>query len=159
LQEINLLPDDFTIDAMEKVFGFAFTRQRRIGPDGREYFHYQLAADERLIPLEGYELFVDLTDIYTEKTISQQGFALTYSGQEKILVITEDNREIYRKNLADLLKEEWTAFASTGSWQISDQNEHLNLRYIIKQVHGWEDLLTGELEIDMAGFYLLIKKR
>ncbi|NLW55714.1 MAG: DUF4153 domain-containing protein [Firmicutes bacterium] len=159
LKEISLLPDDFTIDDMEKVFGFAFTPQRRTGPDGREYFHYQLADKERLFPLEGYELFVDLTGIYSEKTISQRGLTITYSGQEKILVIIEDNKEIYRKNLADLLKEERTAFESAGKWLFMDQNEKLKLRYLVKQVHGWEDPLTGELEIDWVGFYLFIKKR
>ena len=163
LQEINLLPDDFTIDDMEKVFGFAFTRSHPVGPDGREYFYYQLPDEERLIPLEGYEFFVDLTGIYKgiywEQTINQKGFTVTYSGQEKILVISEDNKEVYRKNLADLLEAEWTTFESTGRWLIVDQNENLNLRYLIKHIQGWENRSTGELGIDGVGFYLFIKKR
>ncbi len=158
LKEISLLPDDFTIDKMEEVFGFAFTPQGRIGPDGREYFYYQLADEDRLISLEDFEFLADLTQLYTEKTISQKGLTLTYSSQKKMLVILENNKEIYKKNIADLIKEQ-PAFESSGKWAIMDQNENLNLRYLFKQVHGWKDTLTGEEEIDEAGFYLFIKRK
>jgi len=160
LQDISMLPEDFAINDMEEVFGFELTRDRNIRRDGHEYFHCQLTDEERLISLEGYEVFVDLTDVYTEKTITQKEFYdITYSSQEKVLLITKDGRELYKRNLAALLKEEGTALESAPQPIIMDRNENLNLRYLIKQVRGWKDPTTGELDIDWLSFYLFIKRR
>lgn len=164
LQNISFLPDDFTINDMENVFGFEFTRQRNIGSDGREYFHYQLTDEERLISLEGYEVFADLSGANTKEIMRYQGlYDITYSSQEKVLVIAQDQRELYRNNIADLLgnllEKQDAASNSTVIPVITDQNENLTLRYIIKHVRGWKKPATGELEVTWADFYLFIKKR
>lgn len=160
LREISILPDDFTISDMEKVFGFPFTRKRNLGRDGREHFYYQLPDEERLLSLDGYDLFVDLTGIYAEKKIAKNDFyEITYSEPEKVLVIRENNRELYSKNIADLFEKE--GIISDSAWQpiIKDQNVNLHLRFLFTQVWGWKDPHSGELNIEGVDFYLFIGKR
>lgn len=164
MKEIRILPHDFTTNDMEDVFGFKFTRRSALGKDGREFYAYQSTEEDRLLSLDGYAVFADLTGIYKEKTLCQKGlYDITYSGQEKMLVIAEDGRELYRKNMADLLKNvpkaEDPASESAQIPIITDQNEQLIVRYLFKQVHGWKDPYSKEFEVDWAEFYLFIGER
>lgn len=161
LREINLLPDDFELDDMEKIFGFEFTRGSR--SDTREYFYYQLAKEERILSLEGDEVFADLTQVYTDEIkIGNELYTLTYSGRDQVLVISQDGRELYRKNVKDLLAKELKAqeltLDSTPRLIITDQNDDVKLRYLFKQVRGHKNPLTEKLELAGFDFYLILEK-
>jgi len=80
-----------------------------------------------------------------------------------VLVIAKDEQELYRKNIAILisnaLREQDTASKASQKQIITDQNENLDLCYLLKNVRGWKDPATGEFEIDWADFYLFVKER
>jgi hypothetical protein len=161
LKEIKLLPAAFELDDMENVFGFKYIRGGR--SNARGYFYYQMAEADRILSLEGDEVFVDLTRVYAnEIQIGNDLYTLTYSGQNQVLVITREGRELYRKNVKDLLTNDLQAqnlsVGSTPQLIITDQNEEVKLSYLFTEVRGFQDPLTEKYELTGFEFYLFIKK-
>lgn len=159
LKEIGLLPAGFKLNEMEKIFGFKFERG---GSNlSKDYFHWQLADQERILSLGGDTVFVDLNQVFErEIRIQHELYTLAYFREDYLLVITRGGKEIYRKNVKDLLtkeleKEQWDLEPSP-SLRITDRQGDLELQYLFKEMWGYRDPVTERLEVTGCGFYLFL---
>ncbi|NLO24652.1 MAG: DUF4153 domain-containing protein [Clostridiales bacterium] len=162
LDDLKYLPEGFTAENMEELFGFEYNHGRWQS-NGRDYFYYHMAENENLLDIGDFDYFADFSVYGQSGLVDGEGpLSVSYlyeSGEFKIL---KEGQEIYTAILPNIaselcgaLDEDTELTADEMSYQ--DEREGLEVLYVFKNINGWKDTLSGRLEMESADFYVFIK--
>lgn len=162
LDDLKYLPEGFTVENMEEIFGFEYD-YGRWPSDEREYFYYHVSVNQNLLDIEDFDYFADFS-LYMQQDLVGAGEPLSVSylyetGEFKIFI---EGQEVYSANLPDIASElcepldegrELTA-DEMSYW---DSTENMNVLYVFRNINGWKDTLSGRVDVESAEFYVFIK--
>jgi hypothetical protein len=162
LRDVKYLPKNFKLTQMPQVFGFKFINAN-IGRIGEKFFSEELTKNGELLSIQGYDYFVGFSESYQQNDpLPSAPVRVSYSPENRDLTITGQGKELYRQNIGKLVKgllQDTEAGITPAREQrrFMDQNEHLQILYVFKQINGVKDGATGELSLNYLDFYLFIK--
>ena len=105
LDDLKYLPEGFTVENMEEIFGFEYDYSRWPS-DEREYFYYHVSVNQNLLDIEDFDYFADFS-LYMQQDLVGAGEPLSVSylyetGEFKIFI---EGQEVYSANLPDIASE------------------------------------------------------
>jgi len=162
LDDLKYLPEGFTVENMEEIFGFEYD-YGRWPSDEREYFYYHVSVNQNLLDIEDFDYFADFS-LYMQQDLVGAGEPLSVSylyetGEFKIFI---EGQEVYSANLPDIASElcepldegrELTA----DEMSYRDAAENMDVLYMFRNINGWKDTLSGRVDVESAEFYVFIK--
>lgn len=162
LDDLKYLPEGFTVENMEEIFGFEYDYSRWPS-DEREYFYYHVSVNQNLLDIEDFDYFADFS-LYMQQDLVGAGEPLSVSylyetGEFKIFI---EGQEVYSANLPDIASElcepldegrELTA----DEMSYRDAAENMDVLYMFININGWKDTLSGRVDVESAEFYVFIK--
>ena len=162
LDDLKYLPEGFTVENMEEIFGFEYDYSRWPS-DEREYFYYHVSVNQNLLDIEDFDYFADFS-LYMQQDLVGAGEPLSVSylyetGEFKIFI---EGQEVYSANLPDIASElcepldegrELTA----DEMSYRDAAENMDVLYMFRNINGWKDTLSGRVDVESAEFYVFIK--
>lgn len=167
LEDIKYLPADFEISDMKNLFGFDLKDDGLGFDQSREYFNYFLERRESLVDIKDFDYFTTY-EIYSSESFQQSNgdYNIAYDHKEKELIIKNKEKILYKTNLEKVvsnihnknkgkatdkerLKEEEMAF--------KDENKEIKIQVVFKNLSGFENRSTDEVNLESAEFYTFIK--
>lgn len=164
LSDIKRLPQNFNIDDMENVFGFAYEYPGRI-EDKERYFSYFAGTSGKPIDIKGYDYLFDFRNYYPQSPIKTGDLEVKYnldSPDSKLQVIYK-NQEIYSKNMVDLVQKIRSRNADNvkeinpADMIFIDENDRLSIKLVIINMNGENISGSEKVKIQGLDFYTLIK--
>ena len=162
LEDLRCLPEGFTTEEMEKLFGFEYTYDYR-NINQRNYFHYRLPDNHALIDIGDYDYFCDFSMSGRSDCSGTAGYlSVSYFAETGKLQIFDRGDEIYNADLVKIVSDIHKGLdnenpVSIDQMTYTDRNENLVVLYLFKQINGWENALSGETKIEITDFFLFIK--
>ncbi|HHV34142.1 MAG TPA: DUF4153 domain-containing protein [Syntrophomonadaceae bacterium] len=166
LQQVEYLPHDFKMDDMEKVFGFPYENPRAQSPDG--FFYLTSRQSERTVDIREFDyLFANMFDtmyLYNEKSAGNT-IDVDYDYQLSIVEINHQGTPLYEKDLNLFAKELFDKHKPTAGenslspeeMTLVEENNQLKVKFVFLHMMGNENTSTGDIKLENAEFYLLIK--
>lgn len=161
LSDLKHLPEGFKTNQMENVFGFKLYYDIRGNKD--MYFSHNVIEDKVFIDVKDYDYFVDFSPYQlTNIKNPEDSIHISYTPQNKELKILKQGEVIYSRNVADLAvklhkENEGNNTLKMNEMILPDQNENVKVLYVFQHIHGSEDELTDEVNIDSIEFYIFVK--
>ncbi|KYH35545.1 hypothetical protein CLTEP_04840 [Clostridium tepidiprofundi DSM 19306] len=161
LKDLKYLPKDFKISQMKDVFGFqlhTYNNKR-----DKEYFNYYALENGEFLDIKNFDYFTYISsNNYTNKNPSKEELSVVYTFPKMELKIYKQGKLIYSRNVKDLSKELRKKYREKNQMKMNemtiyDQTEEVNVLYVFKHIHGFEDKTTNEININDLDFYLFIK--
>jgi hypothetical protein len=162
LNDLKYLPDGFTTDQTEELFGFEYNYDLR-GSNTKEYFRYYLTEDNMPIEIGDYDYFANFTISKHAGMDSAVGpVSVSYSADTKELQIMEEGQRVYSANLSELISRLYQNLddnkpMNTGQMSYKDQTQNVKVLYVFKSINGWKDRLNDQLEVESVDFYIFVK--
>ncbi len=162
LKDVRLLPANFEIKDMDRVFGFKYESDPS-GRFGNQYFDYSF-LENRVQSIDAYQYLLDLTGLYHREyqdlRLKQQTLIFNYTRDHQ-LTLQRQGKILYTKDLNKLatmlIKREHPKIRDVKSLTYEEQSAHVAVRYIFKTLRGNEDIATGTLNFNDIDYYLLVK--
>ena len=158
LEDLKYLPPGFKLNQTEKLFGFKVAKDDLNQHRLESFFNYNF-PDSQLVPIDGFDYFVAIP--YSD--LSQTGpggvIRVTYKAESGIFKVWNREREVYSRNVADLITTalDGATQPEKTSLTFTDETEDLTVFYVCKNVSGEKNLVTEELKINYLNFYAFIK--
>ncbi|MDD3315522.1 MAG: DUF4153 domain-containing protein, partial [Syntrophaceticus sp.] len=168
LDNVEYLPDDFEIDDMDKVFGFSYVTYRHPIDQSAERFYYLTTEElERAIDIQGYDYLFGSTFLYADKPTDSTGstIAVDYDDQSSIVKVYGQGILLYEKDLNSFVRELFDKHQPSTEGEsipaeemaLVEENEQVKVKFMFMHIMGNEDVTTGDLKLERAEFYLLVK--
>lgn len=148
LKDVSLLPDDFKMENMDKVFGFPYepTQENR-----NDYFDFMIDANGGPIDIKGYDYMFE--SISNRTGNSKNPLDAVYDSQSGILKINHNGKTVYEKNMSSILDELIKKHSATTNKNalpaedmiFTDENESVKVKFIIKYISGRKDNAGGNV--------------
>lgn len=162
LERLRALPEGFSTDKMEALFGFPLHEWARPG-DAETYFYYTLDSGEACWDVSGFDYFMEFSK--GEQQYPADDSEVTYSPANHELRIMSEGEVIYTRNMAELAGQLYRVSSSRGRELIpkdemtfADQKGDLKLLYIFSHFSGHENHVTTAVNIDYMEFYLFLSR-
>lgn len=158
LQDIKLLPQNFSLEKMHETFGFELTYSPM-----HQYFGHHLKNDGEIQDIRGFDYFLPAPSRFESGAeITQDSLSISYNQDSKIIKIKKVGQVIYEKDIGqvalnihkenigkDVLENKDMTFV--------DKNEHLEIKVFFRNINGTEAGENGEPQIEWLDFSLLLK--
>lgn len=161
LKDMKYLPEDFTLEDMEKTFGFEYDYYREYSAE-KEYFNYYIEENEILLGISEYDYFADLT-LYNHMDFSTVTgpYIISYHPGDMKLTISKTGQNIYSMDLNLIIHRLCNNLSHNGRCAVdqmsyTDVKEGVGILYIFKNINGSKDIQSDELDIRSTNFYLFI---
>ena len=160
LKDVKYLPENYNNSNFEDEFGFSPTYNY---PNLKEpYFYKYLETLDTPIDIKGFDYFFDIKGISNNNTQSNKGLTVKFDIPDLDLVINNEDKEIYKRNLLDyadsIYKKYNTADPNTltaADMTFTDQNDKVSVKFLINNISGNNQ--SDKLIIDTFDFYLFVK--
>jgi hypothetical protein len=166
LQEIKCLPQNFKMVDMEKVFGFPYTPYESPFTDSHGFFYLKNSQYEGAVEIQGYDyLFGSM--LLHERSAESTGSTIEadYDYQSSVVRVYRQGTLLYEKNLNPFVRELYNKHQPTAEEKsipseemtLVEENEQVKVKFIFLHIMGDEDMTTGDVKLERAEFYLLVK--
>lgn len=161
LKEIGSLPKDFTLNKTKDLFGFETDYLTPM--EKNNYFNHMLQENNELFDAAGYDYFLDISAVKSQNVKSSKGSVLvTYSMQDRQLIISDNDKEIYSSNVDDIAinihkNNIGNESLSTDKATFSDKNERVTVTYVFEQISGFGNEQNNDFHIEAMDFNVFIK--
>jgi hypothetical protein len=160
LKDVKYLPENYNNSNFEDEFGFSPTYNY---PNLEEpYFYKYLETLDTPIDIKGFDYFFDMKGIRNNNTQSNKGLTVKFDIPDLDLVINNEDKEIYKRNLrdyADSIYKKYNAAdpntLTAADMTFTDQNDKVSVKFLINNISGNNQ--SGKLIIDTFDFYLFVK--
>jgi len=160
LKDVKYLPENYDNSNFEDEFGFLPTYNY---PSLEEpYFYKCLGSLDTPIDIKGFDYFFDVKGISNNNTQSNKGLTVKFDIPDLDLVINNEDKEIYKRNLRDyadsIYKKHNGADPNTlaaADMTFIDQNDKVSVKFLINNISGENQ--SDELIIYTFDFYLFVK--
>ncbi len=163
LKDLKHLPADFKLENMESTVGFP-VQQRGYAPGTDGYISYNLGSFNKPVELKGYDYLFEFGTYKPETAIKSDSLEVRYNTGDTDFKVLVDDKEIYTKDLGSYAKQLHEKFKNDYNQQRSleemtftDSNDRVDVKFIIRNVYGREDLQTGKVTLDGIEFYALVR--
>ncbi|NLA12350.1 MAG: DUF4153 domain-containing protein [Firmicutes bacterium] len=161
LEQLHALPEGFTIEGMEPLFGFPLYEYTYPGREDL-YFHHFLTAEEACCwDISGYDYFLQFSS--TESRFQHGALEISYDPGKDELAIALQGQPLYNENVGAIAARLHEDAGESGKDLLSKeemtfvrQSGPLELLYIFRTIGGWEEKATAEVHIDYLEFSLFI---
>lgn len=163
LSDMKYLPKGFKIENMENVFGFSFSE---IPNYIQNYFYFGAAQAGTPIDITGYDYIFDSRNMnYGNYDGNESSLKINYDNISHIFKVINKNNVIYTKNLNDIAKNLVNKYGMSEKQNSIPQNDMLfteenskaKIKIIIESMQGERNPSTGEITVNEADYYILIK--
>jgi hypothetical protein len=166
LQEIKCLPQNFRMEDMEKVFGFPYTPYEPPFTDSHGFFYLKNRQYEGAVEIQGYDyLFGSM--LLHERSAESTGSTIEadYDYQSSVVRVYRQGTLLYEKDLNPFVRELYNKHQPTAEEKsipseemtLVEENEQVKVKFIFLHIMGDEDMTTGDVKLERAEFYLLVK--
>ncbi len=160
LKDVKYLPENYNNSNFEDEFGFSPTYNY---PNLEEaYFYKYLETLDTPIDIKGFDYFFDIKGIRNNNTQSNKGLTVKFDIPDLDLVINNEDKEIYKRNLrdyADSIYKKYNAAdpntLTAADMTFTDQNDKVSVKFLINNISGNNQ--SDKLIIDTFDFYLFVK--
>lgn len=166
LQEIKCLPQNFKMEDMEKIFGFPYTPYEPPFTDSHEFFYLKNSQYEGAVEIQGYDYLLD-SRLLHERSAESTGSTIEadYDYQSSVVRVYRQDTLLYKKNLNPFVRELFDKHQPTADEKsipseemtLVEENEQVKVKFIFLYMMGHEDVTTGDIKLERAEFYLLLK--
>lgn len=163
LKDVKYLPDNFTLDRMENVFGFSNWQSGNTNL-GNVYFSYNAKIPNKPIDIKDYDFLYDFGNYQQQMSIKEGNLEVKYDFQGKKLLVINAGKTIFNASLENYVKQLHDKYKTVNTNDISreemtftDGNNMVKLKIVMYNIYGTEDKSTGKINIDGINFYALIK--
>jgi hypothetical protein len=161
LNNLDVLPEEFTMNDMEETFGFSYENPYYINND---YFYYVRDMESNILDIADFDYFIDTRNLYGPTQAQNELFTLSIN--HNIVSIDFGNNKLYEKDLSDFVTQlhEKYGFIQKGNevseadLTLEDENEDYRFKFIINNIGGQKDE-SGTIKINDIYFYLLVKEK
>ncbi|HBG22405.1 MAG TPA: DUF4153 domain-containing protein [Peptococcaceae bacterium] len=168
LADVKYFPDNFGIDDIDKVFGFSYVPYTHPAEHSAERFYYFTTEEpERAIDIQGYDYMFGSMFLYAENSTDSTGdtIAVDYDDQSSIVKVYGQGILLYEKALNSFVGELFDKHQPSTEGEsipaeemtLIEENEQVKVKFIFMHIMGNEDVTTGDLKLERAEFYLLVK--
>jgi hypothetical protein len=154
LQDLKVLPDNFTLEQMEETFGLSY-----IKPDADFFAHYPQKSPS-YIEVQGYDYYFATNFGLQNELQSSENISAAFDGQ--MLRIAAGGQVLYEKDLTGLALE--IHAANIGQETVKNEemifvekNEKLAVKLFFHHIHGHKEPESGKNKIDWMEFSVLLK--
>ncbi|KUO49065.1 MAG: hypothetical protein APF76_10590 [Desulfitibacter sp. BRH_c19] len=154
LTELKVVPQDFSLNQMQEVFGFDLTYSY----SGQNFSHHPKETRE-LVEIREYDYFspsyFGLNDVFE---IKQGSLSVSYASQ--IIKISKEGQVIYEKDIAQVALDIHAAnigenVLENKDMTFVDENEQLKVMFLFQNINGKEDGGNGQPRIEWLNFSVL----
>ena len=170
LQEVKYLPHDFKMDDMEKVFGFPYVPYEPPSTDFHGFFYLKNSQSEGAVDIQGYDYLFGSMHLYDEESTdstdsTDSTIDAKYDYQSSIVRIYRQGTLLYKKDLNPFVRELFGKHKPSAEEKsihpkemtLVEENEQVKVKFIFMDIMGNENITTGDIKLERAEFYLLIK--
>jgi phage anti-repressor protein len=160
LQDVKHLPKDFSLNDMEKVFGFKYQESELYRPE--KYISYNINERNDAIDISEYDYLFDLRMVKGQSETGNLRVQYNYENQD--VKIFSADEVIYTLELSDFLKQLREKYPNSGNVNsedmvYTDENQYVKAKFIFSYIGGMETREGEGIRIDGADFYVLLKKK
>lgn len=167
LADVECLPDGFKIDDMDKVFGFSYVPYTHPDDHSAErFFYFTSEKMEGAVDIQGYDYLFGSTLLH-ERSAESTGSTIEadYDYQSSIVRVYRQGTLLYKKDLNPFVRELYNKHQPTAEQKtipaeemtLVEENEQVKVKFIFMYIMGNEDVTTGDVNLEMPEFYLLVK--
>ncbi len=107
VEDLTGIPEDFTMQDMEQVFGFEPIYDYRVPLDGNEYFYVSSQQDNQAMAIDGYQYYAYVTGYFGRQFEDEeeldQGYSARLNQEQRELEIFWNDELLYSKPLTDMV--------------------------------------------------------
>ncbi len=166
LDSVKYIPEDFSVNDMEKVFGFAYTTNIRT--EESDYFYFDSFDKAQTLDISEYGYLVRINS-YLNKATIDESTVVTYDNDNKTLKIKDNDKVIYSKNLEDYILaiyKKHNNIQANGNKSVDikdtiyvDENENIKVKLMFYHISGNINLSTGGFDTIDVEFIVLINTK
>ena len=168
VEDIKILPRDFSLDEMENIFGFEYNPYTPYTDNGYAYFG--IYANREPVDIKGYDYYVNI-DYWNENKVEVGELTLQYDKAREVLTISRNDKiileqgiiefveDIYNKQESKEIDKSMVSYEDT-TYNVSMRNDidSIDLKFIFTNING-KIGNQNILEIDNLEFILLISDK
>ena len=159
LNQLDYLPEDFTLEKMEELFGFRLYD----GIDNQRKYFYMYASDNQsIMNINDYDLYSYLSFYRNSdiRAIGQGGeYSVKFNQSNDMLELMKGTEIIYTKNMTEiadsLYKYSGKQNLTMEELMVEDIQQDMKVLYLFKNISGFEN--GGVLKVESAEFNIFIK--
>lgn len=174
LTDLQYLPEDFSMDKMEEVFGFE--RVYAYSTSDSPYFGYSNVASDEPIKITDYDVFFELNAYkidnenrlkFEQEFVDEEGSIRLRVDENNVLMILRNNIDIYRYDITDyveFLYEKYggsvrTTDVSNEDFVVIAETNDIKMMLVFRDIFGQKDAEKDLLELNglHADVYVQIK--
>lgn len=143
LENIEVLPEDFTLENMEDYFGFEYNYYiPKIN-----YINYFYDLNNKIINVKDVDYIINL-QLNNKMTFEQEDIMINYNN--KIFTVQKDNQIIYSNDIGNIankvhIKLDNKQANTLDDVSVIDENDKLVIKYIIENMNGELDKDSKEI--------------
>jgi hypothetical protein len=163
LKEVKNLPEDFKIEDMNKVFGFAFENPYYGGADN--YFYFRRVDSNKSMDIKGYDYLFDRYSLMEGGKTSISSLDVTFNYEPAVLKVNLEGKQVYTKDFSSFIKNLVDKYGTQSrennlpaeEMTIIEENDKVKIKILITHISGMKDRSSGELNSKDIEFYILVK--
>jgi len=165
LKDVKQLPQDFKTSDMEKVIGVKYSEENYVSNNG--YFYFNSGGTSEPMDIRGYEYLFDSrnNNINNGPQIPKNtAFSISYDYNKSTLKITQDEKDIYEKDLVDFVTKLIDKYGigqkdqpiTPDAMSFEDENDKVKIKIQFSNISGNKNTSSGKIE-SKNEFYVLVK--
>jgi hypothetical protein len=165
LTDVRYLPDNFTLEDMNKVFGFLYEDSRYYPPEA--YFQYTRDPSEKGLDIAGYNYMFDARSLYGEGQPPESGLGVLYGQDSQEVKIIFDRDMIYSMDLNPYIKElaakygkaEKQTYLPADVLMLTGENDKVRVKIVFNSISGTISPTGLDPRAQAMDFYVLVSLR
>lgn len=161
LKQVKYLPENFTFNDMENVFGFKDVEGYIY--EANRYFYFNSQENFSSMDIKGYDYMFQVLSYNSGSNIYGEGINADYKQQQRKFVLYKDGEEIYSKVMDEYAKELLEKYGDNYNGKglvenmiFEDENDQVKVKFIFRSLSGEKRGSTDELNTIDCDFIVLV---
>lgn len=162
LKGIKYLPQDFKIENMEDIFGFAYTHPT--SPVENEYFYLMIEENHKLFEISSYDYLYRFNSYLNKSQINDEVIDVILQSDSNSIIVGYEGIEIYQKDLTPYINKLYETYGlpqgteaiPSEEMTIIDENDRLKVKLIFHNIEGQKED-SQKIKIENMDVNILIK--
>lgn len=161
IEDIEVLPKDFTIKDMEKVLGIKYKSEYNY-PNEKTNFYYSIENRTKAIDIKGYDYLFNINNM--KNGTDKDSLNVYYEIDSTVFKIIKDKEVVYSKDLTEFALILYEKYEDNHNNQIPfndmifiEENNNIKVKFIFKYISGIFNNSSGDIEHPKYSFNILIK--
>lgn len=161
LKDVKYLPENFKIEDMDRVFGFAYATPEYSTPGG--YFFFSSDNSKTAVDIRGYDYLFDTRNLYNVTAGNEVD--ARYNPESSNISITYSGKKMFDKDLNLYVKDLVQKYGAVSKGNtipsdemiFMDENETVKVKIIFMNISASMDAQIQGIKVNGLDFYMLVK--